>query len=117
MYTGSDYKCIIQRWWSVPAQYVKPKSSILFILLSLMAWELYRDNLNYFMQSLKLQSPWAEVKEKLKEININLTDEDLAYQEGNEEALIQRLQHKIGKSREDTIGLIESVSSNKGKAG
>ena len=30
---------------------------------------------------LNLQSPWDEVKEKLKEANTDLTDEDLEYDE------------------------------------
>lgn len=68
-------------------------------------------------QRLNLSASWEEVKEKLKEININLTEEDLAYAPGQEEALIERLQKKIGKSKEDTIRLIESVSANKGIAG
>jgi len=68
-------------------------------------------------QRIKLSAPWDEVKEKLKETNIHLTDEDLAYEPGQEDALLDRLQKKIGKSKEDIILLIESVSANKGIAG
>ncbi len=35
--------------------------------------------------SLKLEAPWEEVKEKLKEVNTDLTDNDLRYQQGQEE--------------------------------
>lgn len=66
--------------------------------------------------SLKLQAPWEEVKEKLKEINVNLTDEDLAYSPGKENELIQRLADKLKKEPAEIKGLIESVSANKGKA-
>lgn len=68
-------------------------------------------------QKLRLTGPWDEVKEKLKETNINLTDEDLVYQPGQEDALLERLQKKIKKSKEEIRDLIESISENKGKAG
>ena len=67
---------------------------------------------NYF----KLESPWEEVKEKLKELNISLTDEDLQYQPGEEEKLLSHLSVKLGKDKAAVKGLIESVSFNKGKA-
>ena len=68
-------------------------------------------------ERLRLATPWDEVKEKLKETNINLTDEDLAYQPGNEDELFERLQRKINKPKEEIRQLIESVSANSGKAG
>ena len=68
-------------------------------------------------QPLKLHAPWEEVKEQLKETNIHLTDEDLAYQPGKEEDLLDRLQEKMNKSKEDIRCLIESISANKGIAG
>lgn len=68
-------------------------------------------------ERLRLASPWDEVKEKLKETNINLTDDDLVYQPGKEDELLDRLQKKINKPREEIRELIESVSSNSGKAG
>lgn len=65
---------------------------------------------------LKLQKPWERVKETLKEINVDLTDEDLAYQPGQEEQLLERLEKKMKKSKAEIKVLIESVSANKGKA-
>lgn len=67
-------------------------------------------------QSFVLPQPWSEVKEKIKEHNIELTDEDLQYERGGEEALLTHLQQKLGKTREELIGLIESIASNAGKA-
>jgi uncharacterized protein YjbJ (UPF0337 family) len=66
--------------------------------------------------SLQLHAPWQDVKEKIKETNINLTDEDLSYTPGKEEELLQRLQQKMNRSREEIKAFIESVSVNKGKA-
>jgi uncharacterized protein YjbJ (UPF0337 family) len=68
-------------------------------------------------QKFNLAAPWDEVKEKLKETNINLTDEDLTYQPGKEDELLARLQQKINKPSEEIRKLIESVSVNRGMAG
>ncbi len=65
---------------------------------------------------LKLEAPWATVKEKLKEIDASLTDEDLQYEEGNEQALLERVANKLHKDTAAVKGWIESVSFNKGKA-
>ena len=65
----------------------------------------------------KLATSWEEVKENLKENNIELSDEDLDYQPGKEDELLARLQKKIKMSKEQIRDLIESISENKGKAG
>ena len=65
---------------------------------------------------LKLEKPWDQVKETLKEINVELTDDDLMYQPGQEEQLLERLGKKMKKTKADIKAMIESVSSNKGKA-
>lgn len=65
---------------------------------------------------LKLQKPWERVKETLKEINVDLTDDDLDYQPGQEEKLLERLEKKMKKSKEEIKAIIESASANKGKA-
>jgi uncharacterized protein YjbJ (UPF0337 family) len=67
--------------------------------------------------NLHLQSSWDEVKEKLKENDHTLTDEDLDYSVGNEEELIGRLEKIMGKSREQVIAYIESISANTDLAG
>jgi hypothetical protein len=66
--------------------------------------------------SLKLEAPWDEVKEMLKEINTELTDEDLAYEEGGEKELLERLSLKMNKDVPAVKAWIESVSHNKGLA-
>ena len=63
--------------------------------------------------NLKLETSWDDVKENLKENNINLTDEDLDYVEGREDELLIRLSHKLGKSPGEIKALIESISHNK----
>lgn len=65
---------------------------------------------------LNLKASWPEVKERLKEINIQLADEDLVYEPGQENVLFDRLATKMNRSPEDIKAWIESVSANKGKA-
>jgi hypothetical protein len=65
---------------------------------------------------LKIEAPWIEVKEKLKEIDHLITDEDLEYTPGQEDALLERLSKKMGRSIIEVKTWIESVSFNKGKA-
>jgi hypothetical protein len=66
--------------------------------------------------ALNLHSPWPQVKEKLKENDMTLTDEDLAYTPGNEDELLERLSAKMKKDPKAVKEYIESVSANKGKA-
>ena len=66
---------------------------------------------------LNLQLPWAEVKELIKEVNYELTDEDLAFEPGKEKELLERLSKKMNKDVESVKGWIESVSGNERIAG
>jgi len=69
------------------------------------------------MNHLKLGSPWPVVKERLMENDLNLTEEDLEYEPGREEELLDRLRVKMNKSKEDIQAYIESVSFNRAKSG
>jgi hypothetical protein len=66
---------------------------------------------------LKLQAPWAIVKERMKENDIHLTDEDLEYEQGKEDELLERLERKLNQPRQHIKDYIESISSNTEKAG
>jgi uncharacterized protein YjbJ (UPF0337 family) len=66
--------------------------------------------------ALKLGAPWQEVKEKIKEVNYDLTDSDLAYEPGKEEELLNRLAEKMNKSPEEVKGWIESIAQTKSRA-
>ncbi len=65
---------------------------------------------------LKLEAPWEEVKERIKEVNLEITDEDLVYTPGKEKELLERLSKRMHKDIEEVKGWVESVSANKGKA-
>jgi hypothetical protein len=65
---------------------------------------------------LTLHTSWEEVKEKIKERNIGITDEDLAYEPGQEDALLERLAAKMNRRKEEVKAFIESVSYNEDPA-
>lgn len=69
------------------------------------------------MAGLNLGSRWEEVKERLKENDINLSDQDLEYREGGEEELLERLAGKMKKSKDEVRQYIESIASNEDRAG
>jgi uncharacterized protein YjbJ (UPF0337 family) len=66
---------------------------------------------------LSLASDWEDVKSKIKETNIDITDDDLRYEEGNEDDLLDRLSKKMNRSKDDVKAYIESVSATKRVAG
>jgi len=49
----------------------------------------------------KLIGNWNVIKGKLKQEYAELTEDDLAYEEGKEDELIGRLQKKLGKTKEE----------------
>jgi len=65
---------------------------------------------------LNIQAPWKEVKEKLKENDHTLTDEDLVYEKGREDELLERLSRKLKRSKDEVRMLVESISGNSGQA-
>jgi uncharacterized protein YjbJ (UPF0337 family) len=69
------------------------------------------------MDRLNLRSPWHEVRERLKENDINLTDEDLDYHPGDEDELLEKLAGKMNKSKKQVKDYIESISHNDDKSG
>jgi len=53
------------------------------------------------MSNLEIKGNWNKLKGKLKQRYGELTDDDLAYTEGQEDELLGRLQKKIGRTKED----------------
>ncbi len=61
------------------------------------------------MDKLELKGTWNEVKGKIKQKYADLTDDDLAYEEGKDEELLGRLQTKLGKGRDELVHWIKSL--------
>ncbi len=60
---------------------------------------------------LGLKGNWNVVKGKLKQSYGQLTDDDLAYTEGQEDELVGRIQKKIGSTVADVRHLLTKLSS------
>jgi uncharacterized protein YjbJ (UPF0337 family) len=61
------------------------------------------------MDSLPTSVSWKEIKAKLKQRYPNLTDDDLTFSNGKEEALLARLQKRLGKSSEELKEIIRDL--------
>ena len=60
---------------------------------------------------------WDQVKEKIKESNINITDSDLVLINGKEEELFESLGKKLNKSKQEIKDWIQSISTTQSIAG
>ncbi len=62
------------------------------------------------MTKLELKGQWNTVKGKLKSKYGQLTDDDLAFAEGEEDQLLGKLQQKLGKSKEEVREMISGMT-------
>lgn len=53
------------------------------------------------MEKMEVKGAWNEAKGKLKQKYGQLTDDDLAYEEGKEDEMYGRLQRKLGKTKDE----------------
>jgi uncharacterized protein YjbJ (UPF0337 family) len=61
------------------------------------------------MDKLEWQGRWNEIKGKVKQAYGDLTDDDLAHEEGKDDELLGRIQEKTGKGRDELVKWIKSL--------
>ncbi len=61
------------------------------------------------MNTTELLGNWNEQKGKLKARFASLTDDDLLFAEGKKEEMMGRLQKKLGKTKDELHGIIDSL--------
>lgn len=61
------------------------------------------------MDKLELKGRWNELKGKVKQKYAELTDDDLAYEEGKDDELIGRIQTKLGQTRDEVVDWLKSL--------
>jgi uncharacterized protein YjbJ (UPF0337 family) len=61
------------------------------------------------MDSLPTSVSWKEIKTKLKQRYPKLTDADLTFSNGKEEALLARLQKRLGNSSQELGEIIRDL--------
>lgn len=64
------------------------------------------------MDELNLKGSWNELKGRLKQKYVDLTDDDLLYEEGREDELYGRLQNRLGKTRDEIRTEVKSILNN-----
>ncbi|TRX46406.1 hypothetical protein FNH22_30915 [Fulvivirga sp. M361] len=64
-------------------------------------------------EEFKMRGDWKDQSKQLKNRYIQLTDEDLKFEEGKEYELLKRIQTRLNKNRVDAIGVIRSVQPEK----
>jgi uncharacterized protein YjbJ (UPF0337 family) len=57
----------------------------------------------------RIRSNWNDKKGKLKENFAGLSDADLYYNKGEEEDLVDRIQQKTGKTKDEVIRILEEI--------
>jgi len=61
------------------------------------------------MKTKELKGSWEEQKGKLKQKFAALTDNDLWFVKGKKEEMMEKLQIKLGKSKEELHKLLEAL--------
>ena len=61
------------------------------------------------MDKLEIKGGWNELKGKIKQAYGDVTDDDLAYEEGKDDEMLGKLQQKTGKSRDELVKWINSL--------
>ncbi|MBV8389394.1 MAG: CsbD family protein [Mucilaginibacter sp.] len=61
------------------------------------------------MDKLQIKGGWNELKGKIKKAYGDLTDDDLAYEEGKDDEMLGKLQQKTGKKRDELVKWINSL--------
>ncbi len=61
------------------------------------------------MDKLELKGGWNELKGKIKQAYGDLTDDDLVREEGKDDELLDKLQQKTGKGRDELVKWINDL--------
>lgn len=59
--------------------------------------------------TLKIKGNWNEIKKNLKKQYPNLSDSDLTFKEGKETELVDHLQKKLGKKRDEVVNIVNNA--------
>lgn len=57
----------------------------------------------------KMKGNWNQLKGKIKQQYGELTDDDLAYEEGSEDRVIGKIQEKTGKTKDEITKFINEL--------
>lgn len=60
---------------------------------------------------LKITADWSELKDKLRKNNPELTNDDLEFTPGKEDELVERIEKKLGLTKEKVVEMIENLQA------
>ena len=67
-------------------------------------------NLKLFrMNSIEIKENWDELKNKLKKKFVELTENDLLFEEGKKNEMLGKIQLKLGKTKKELIKIINNI--------
>jgi uncharacterized protein YjbJ (UPF0337 family) len=61
------------------------------------------------MYQINTKGNWIALKEKIKQIYTNITEDDLMLENGDEGELLIRLQKKLGKTKKEVLVFINKL--------
>jgi uncharacterized protein YjbJ (UPF0337 family) len=61
------------------------------------------------MYQINTKGNWIALKEKIKQIYTNITEDDLKLENGEEGELLIRLQKKLGKTKKEVLVFINNL--------
>lgn len=61
------------------------------------------------MRTIELSGNWDEQKSKLKQKFVALTESDLLFVKGKKEEMLEKLQKKLGKTKEELFKIIAAL--------
>ncbi|WP_233555495.1 CsbD family protein [Pontibacter oryzae] len=64
-------------------------------------------------EQLVMHGSWDDVKRQLRKNYADLTEEDLSYKQGKESELFERLQTKLGKTKDEVVRMISEFNISK----
>lgn len=64
-------------------------------------------------EDFKIKGDWKAQSKELKKQHSELTDSDLKYEEGKENEMLKRVESRLGKNRDEVIGMINKGQSAK----
>ena len=61
------------------------------------------------MKSIEIKENWDELKNKLKKKFVELTENDLLFEEGKKNEMLGKIQLKLGKTKKELIKIINNI--------
>lgn len=62
------------------------------------------------MEGLPIKGSWPSVSKRVKDAYPNLSQDDLTYKRGHTEELLNKLEKKTGKEREELVSWLSGLS-------